>query len=273
MRCWRDCGEPATPLLATGAHADRRSSSTTRRRISRRKCTSATCAARSSAMRWCACSRRLGHRVIRQNHVGDWGTQFGMLRAHTSKRPATPREMLDGPRAVLSSRQAALRRRPGIRRTRARAASSRCNRATPTRECVVAPFHRASRSRHCDAVYRRLGVSLTRADVHAESAYNDDLAERRRDARRRQGSLTISDGAKCVFLDEFKGQGRNAAAGDRAEVRRRLPVLDDRSRGRSAIVVNAARRSRALLRRCAPGAALPTDVRRRAARRLRAAEH
>ncbi|MDY3199178.1 MAG: arginine--tRNA ligase, partial [Pseudomonadaceae bacterium] len=31
----------------------------------------------------------LGHTVIRQNHVGDWGTQFGMLLAYLEENPAT----------------------------------------------------------------------------------------------------------------------------------------------------------------------------------------
>ena len=66
-----------------GAGARReRSSSTTRRPTSPRRCTSATCAPRSSATRWCACSTFVGHRVIRENHIGDWGTPFGMLIEH-----------------------------------------------------------------------------------------------------------------------------------------------------------------------------------------------
>ena len=56
---------------------------------------------------------------------------------------------------------------------------------------------------HCQAVYDRLGVSLTPADVRGESAYNDQLAKVVNDLRS-VGLLTESEGAQCVFLDEFK---------------------------------------------------------------------
>ncbi|RML63344.1 Arginine--tRNA ligase [Pseudomonas syringae pv. maculicola] len=35
----------------------------------------------------------LGDTVIRQNHVGDWGTQFGMLLAYLQEKPATSDEL------------------------------------------------------------------------------------------------------------------------------------------------------------------------------------
>ena len=38
--------------------------------------------------------QRLGHNVVRQNHVGDWGTQFGMLLAHFETQPANAEELL-----------------------------------------------------------------------------------------------------------------------------------------------------------------------------------
>lgn len=37
----------------------------------------------------------LGDTVIRQNHVGDWGTQFGMLLAYLQEKPATSDELSD----------------------------------------------------------------------------------------------------------------------------------------------------------------------------------
>jgi arginyl-tRNA synthetase len=51
-------------------------------------------------------------------------------------------------------------------------------------------------------VYGRLGVSLTREDVRGESAYNDDLPDVVAELER-AGLLTESQGAQCVFLDEF----------------------------------------------------------------------
>jgi arginyl-tRNA synthetase len=54
---------------------------------------------------------------------------------------------------------------------------------------------------HCEEVYEKLGVQLTREDVRAESFYNDDLHQVVSDLKG-QGLLIESDGAQCVFLEE-----------------------------------------------------------------------
>ncbi len=120
----------------------------------------------------------LGHTVVRQNHVGDWGTQFGMLLAYLEEQKARKRA-----RAVPRTG------RPG---NFYRAAKQRFDEsdtfATRARSLVVklqagddyclacGGIQQVSLS-HCQAVYDRLGVSLTPADVRGESAYNDDLAQ------------------------------------------------------------------------------------------------
>jgi len=146
----------------------------------------------------------LGHTVIRQNHVGDWGTQFGMLLAHM--------EELDSKEAELELSNL---------ETFYKAAKKRFDEsetfAARARELVVAlqsgdaycnklwqQFIDVSLT-HCQEVYDRLGVKLTRADVMAESAYNDDLAQVVKDLDA-QGLLVEDQGAKCVFLDEFKNK-------------------------------------------------------------------
>ena len=58
---------------------------------------------------------------------------------------------------------------------------------------------------HCQALYDRLGVKLSMADVKGESAYNDDLARVIADLDK-AGLLTEDQGAQCVFLDEFKNK-------------------------------------------------------------------
>ncbi|HID81495.1 MAG TPA: arginine--tRNA ligase [Chromatiales bacterium] len=148
----------------------------------------------------------LGHKTIRQNHVGDWGTQFGMLLAYMEERRAAGEE----PRMVLSDLEAFYR-----------AAKSRFDEsedfADRARKMVVAlqsgdkeclqlwqQFIDISMS-HCQAVYDHLGVNLTRDDVRAESAYNDDLPKIIA-ALKEKNLLTEDQGAQCVFLDEFKGR-------------------------------------------------------------------
>ena len=58
---------------------------------------------------------------------------------------------------------------------------------------------------HCQELYERLGIDLTPADIDGESSYNDDL-KNTIDHLAEQGLLTESDGAQCVFLDEFKSK-------------------------------------------------------------------
>ncbi len=57
----------------------------------------------------------------------------------------------------------------------------------------------------CDNLYKRLGVTLRRKHVRGESAYNDDLPKVV-EALKEKGLLKESDGAQCVFLDEFKNK-------------------------------------------------------------------
>ncbi len=143
-----------------------------------------------------------GHRVIRQNHVGDWGTQFGMLLAYLEETGNASEVLTD----LEQFYQAAKRRfdaDPAFAE-RARAQVVALQSGDAKTNALWRRFIDISMS-HCEAVYSRLGVSLSRADVHAESAYNDDLADIVR-ALDDAGLLTISEGAKCVFLDEFNAK-------------------------------------------------------------------
>ncbi|MEZ9596717.1 arginine--tRNA ligase [Shewanella sp. 10N.261.52.F9] len=149
----------------------------------------------------------MGHKVIRQNHVGDWGTQFGMLLAYMEELQAANGEQA---KMELSDLE-----------TFYRAAKVRFDEseefATRARKLVVElqsgdeycnklwrEFNDISLS-HCHELYERLGVSLTRADVRGESAYNSDLAQVVADLDA-QGLLSESNGAKVVFQDEFKNK-------------------------------------------------------------------
>ncbi|QSX37673.1 arginine--tRNA ligase [Shewanella sedimentimangrovi] len=149
----------------------------------------------------------LGHKVIRQNHVGDWGTQFGMLLAYMEELRANNGEQANLELSDLESfyRAAKLRFDESAEfATRARqlvvelqSGDAYCNK-------LWREFNDISLS-HCHDVYARLGVSLTRADVHGESAYNDDLAQVVKDLDA-QGLLSESEGAKVVFQEEFRNK-------------------------------------------------------------------
>ena len=145
-----------------------------------------------------------GHNVIRQNHVGDWGTQFGMLLAYMEEQQNNG-ESLD------------LADLEGFYRASKGRFDESEEFATRARELVVAlqsgdeycnklwaEFNSISLE-HCLALYKRLGVSLTAADVRGESAYNNDL-QSIVDELNKANLLTESNGAQCVFLDEFKNK-------------------------------------------------------------------
>lgn len=147
-----------------------------------------------------------GHNVIRQNHVGDWGTQFGMLLAYMEELRAQGAEI----NKSLSNLEVFYRAAKG----RFDESEDFANRA---RDLVVAlqsgdaeclalweEFKEISIS-HCQEAYERLGVSLTLQDVRGESAYNDDLAKVVSDLQEK-GLLKEDQGAKCVFLDSFKNK-------------------------------------------------------------------
>ena len=142
----------------------------------------------------------LGHSVIRQNHVGDWGTQFGMLVTYLAETGANSEALAD-----LEDYYRAAKRRfdeDAAFAERARDAVVALQGGDPDILAQWRRFIDISMS-HCEAVYERLGVLLTRQDIHGESAYNDDLEPTLADLEA-AGLLSESDGARVVFLDEFK---------------------------------------------------------------------
>ncbi|WP_022963661.1 arginine--tRNA ligase [Halopseudomonas pelagia] len=148
----------------------------------------------------------LGHKVVRQNHVGDWGTQFGMLLAYLEEQSVDAEaELADLENFYRQAKQRFDQSPEFADRARERVVQLQAGDTA----CLALweRFNRISLG-HCQAVYDRLGVSLTPADVRGESAYNDKLASIV-DALQAKGLLTESQGARCVFLDDFKNAEGN----------------------------------------------------------------
>ncbi|RFU44933.1 arginine--tRNA ligase [Paraburkholderia sp. DHOC27] len=159
--------------------------------------------------------RFVGHRVIAQNHVGDWGTQFGML---TASMDDAVGETAAEETAVMALadledfyRQAKKRfdEDPAFA-NRARDYVVKLQGGDARVQALWQRFLDIS-MQHCEEIYRKLGVGLTLADVHGESAYNDDLPVVVADLET-QGLAVTSDGAKVVFLDEFASKDGTPAA-------------------------------------------------------------
>lgn len=146
----------------------------------------------------------LGHRVIRHNHVGDWGTQFGMLIAHLDHLERQGQD-LSGQLADLEEFYRAAKQRFDEDQDFARLAREYVVRLQGGDAHCRQVWQRFidESLQHCEQVYARLGVTLKREDVRPESAYNDDLPCVVEDLRK-AGWLYESQGAQCVFLKESK---------------------------------------------------------------------
>ena len=142
----------------------------------------------------------LGDEVIRQNHVGDWGTQFGMLMAYLEENPITSDELSDLENFYRAAKQR-FDESPEFA-DRARSLVVKLQAGDPDCLALWSKFKDISLS-HCQKIYELLNVKLTMADVMGESAYNDDLINVVNDLKAK-GMLVESNGAQCVFLDEFK---------------------------------------------------------------------
>lgn len=147
----------------------------------------------------------LGHHVIRANHVGDWGTQFGMLIAWLEKQQ---RE---------NAGDMALADLEGFYRDAKKHYDEDEAFAERARNYVVKlqsgdTYFREMWRKLVDITmtqnqitYDRLNVTLTRDDVMGESLYNPMLPGIVADLKAK-GLAVESEGATVVFLDEFKNK-------------------------------------------------------------------
>jgi arginyl-tRNA synthetase len=175
--------------------------------------------------------RAQGHTVIPQNHIGDWGRQFGML-VEQILEEGIDVSALDLPAAeelyqrannhLKESEEFADRARERVVMLQAGDAATR----TLWQQLIdvsLAGFN---------ATYKRMNVLLTNDDLAGESIYNDDLAVVAADLEDR-GIAVVDGGALVVFVEGFTAPAiiRNAAGGfgytctDLAAVRHRVGDL------------------------------------------------
>ena len=183
----------------------------------------------------------LGDEVIRQNHIGDWGTQFGMLIAYLEETDE------DGSGSLKDLEQFYKDAKERFDADEAFADKAReyvVKIQSGDEHCLKLWQKFIDISlRHCEDVYDKLCVKLTRDDVKAESFYNKDLPEVIEELLEKN-MLTKSDGAQCIFLEGEeipvivqKGDGGYLyATTDLAALRYRANVLEAK---RIAYVVDA----------------------------------
>lgn len=185
-----------------------------------------------------------GHTVHRENHVGDWGTQFGMLVAHLLReRP----DIADRPDelviADLESFYISAKNRfdeDEAFRTESRETVVKLQQGDPGTRKIWKAFCDES-LRHCHDIYDRLKVRLT---DRGESFYTERMDEIIRRIEARMGGsdgdwIRVSDGALCLFLDGFSTRdgdplpmivrkadgGYNYATSDLATITHRIEEL------------------------------------------------
>ncbi|GGY65101.1 arginine--tRNA ligase [Cellvibrio zantedeschiae] len=150
-----------------------------------------------------------GHKVIRQNHVGDWGTQFGMLIAELEEQLGANQ---DGEMALkdleVFYQQAkkhfdddenfANKARDYVVRLQ----SGDANMLKLWQQFKDISLH------HSTEIYQQLNVTLNDEHVRGESFYNNDLAPVVKELQD-QGLASESEGAQVVFLQELADKDGN----------------------------------------------------------------
>lgn len=147
----------------------------------------------------------LGNTVIRANHVGDWGTQFGMLIAYLEKMQNDNASGMDLSDIEEFYRQAKAEFDSNAafaetaRQYVVKLQSGDAHCLTLWQKLVDITMNQ------CQATYDRLNVTLTQADTMGESLYNPML-QGIVDDLKNQGLAVEDNGATVVFLDEFKNK-------------------------------------------------------------------
>jgi len=154
----------------------------------------------------------LGHKIIRQNHIGDWGTQFGMLICYFYR---TYGDSLKQSGITVSD--ISIPNMEVFYRKANKLFNTDSDFASESREYVVKlqsgdqevfgiwQFICQQSLYGFQDLYWSLGIELNLSDVRGESFYNDKLADVVGDLKRNE--LTVeSDGAICVFPPGFKNK-------------------------------------------------------------------
>ncbi|MGW7101409.1 arginine--tRNA ligase [Streptomyces sp. NPDC054838] len=159
-----------------------------------------------------------GEKVVRRHHIGDWGTQFGMLIQYLLEHPHELDHKADGGEEVsgeeamsnlnrLYKASRALFDSDEEFKTRARARVVDLQAGDPQTLALWQRFVDESKI-YFYSVFHKLDMDIQDPDVVGESGYNDMLAETCK-LLEDSGVAVRSNGALCVFFDEYKGPDGN----------------------------------------------------------------
>ncbi|MEU2830292.1 arginine--tRNA ligase [Streptomyces lavendulae] len=157
-----------------------------------------------------------GETVVRRHHIGDWGTQFGMLIQYLLEHPHEldhkSEEEVSGEEAMsnlnrLYKASRALFDSDEEFKTRARARVVDLQAGEPETLALWQRFVDESKI-YFYSVFNKLDMDIQDPDVVGESGYNDMLVETC-ELLEQSGVAVRSNGALCVFFDEYKGPDGN----------------------------------------------------------------
>jgi arginyl-tRNA synthetase len=145
-----------------------------------------------------------GHDVVRQNHLGDWGTQFGMLLEHLAESGQGGGEHSMGDLNTFYKEARSKFDGDPAFADRARKRVVLLQGGDETTLALWRGFVSVSR-RYLAALYEKLGVTLKDSDIAGESLYNPMLDGIVADLVAK-GLARESEGALCVFPPGFTGR-------------------------------------------------------------------
>ncbi|MEV6332132.1 arginine--tRNA ligase [Streptomyces sp. NPDC051909] len=160
-----------------------------------------------------------GERVVRRHHIGDWGTQFGMLIQYLIEHPHELDHKAGGADAEVSGEEAmsnlnrlykasrALFDSDEEFKTRARARVVDLQAGDEQTLALWQRFVDESKI-YFYSVFEKLDMDIRDPDIVGESGYNDMLQETCR-ILEESGVAVRSEGALCVFFDDIKGPEGN----------------------------------------------------------------
>ncbi|MEU3189858.1 arginine--tRNA ligase [Streptomyces sp. NPDC006992] len=191
-----------------------------------------------------------GEKVIRRHHIGDWGTNFGMLIQYLIEHPHELDHASDTAGAKDAGEAAMARLNRLYKSSRALFDSdeefkARARDRVPALQSgdpdTLALWHKIvdESKTYFQGVYDELDVEIRDADIVGESAYNDALQDVVKELEE-TGVAVRSEGALCVFFEDVKGPdgtptplivqksngGFGYAATDLAAIRNRVGELE-----------------------------------------------
>lgn len=148
----------------------------------------------------------VGHTVIRQNHIGDWGTAFGRLLAYlddVGDEATQNAELRDIEALYVEASQKFESDAAFADRSRAMVLALQAHEPhaiTKWQNFMVLA------QEHMSDIYSRLDISLQPQDTRGESTYNADIGPMIKDLQKQDDVLVESDGALCIFMPQFKNK-------------------------------------------------------------------